>query len=145
MKINSMAALSEAVKENLRLKAEIAKLKKSREALKSDMTAYLKKQKLTSVTLEGTRVSYMPYSVTRFDVKLFEQEHAKLYKKYMKTDWFTKLTVTPKKEAAAKKKPLPCPRKATGTPPNVDSDAGEIAETGSGEPGDAVTEGEPDF
>ena len=39
----------------------------------------------------------------------------------------------------------PAPYETTGTPPNFDSDTGEIAETGSGEPGDAVTEGEPNF
>ena len=104
MNITNLTELKEAASEALRLKEEIGKLKAERKALNDDITAYLKAREVTSVTLKGTRVSYAPYSVTRFDVGRFATEHKRLYPKYLKTDWFTKLTITPKKSAKGKDK-----------------------------------------
>ena len=103
MKIRDLKDFESAVATDLNAKAEIEALKAHREKLRDAMTNYLKAHDMTSVTIAGNRVSYAPYSVTRFDKERFEQEHAKLYAKYMKTDWFTKLTITPKKAKEAKK------------------------------------------
>ena len=111
MKITHWGALNDALNADLRMKAEMEALEERRKALREDIIAYLKKHKLSSVTVEGNRVSYAPYSVTRFDAKRFEEEHKRLYDKYVKADWFTRLTITPKKaskaKADAKKSPKP--------------------------------------
>lgn len=104
MKIRDLKDFESAVTTDLNTKAEIEALEAHRKKLRDAMTDYLKAHNMTSVTIAGNRVTYAPYSVTRFEKERFEQEHAKLYAKYLKTDWFTKLTITPKKAKKTEKK-----------------------------------------
>ena len=64
------------------LEAKKDKLQDWIDGLKDEVKAFMSEQGATSLRLGSFKVSWAEFETTRFDTKLFKNEHKELYKQY---------------------------------------------------------------